>query len=269
MQASQEDILPVVDPSAIPVWNLFGKKAPAIAAKPTTVKPPPVVEVEVADAPETRLKLTLMGVFAHIDESRSTAIIAERRDSSKLYRIGDVISGGASLAGVFGDKVLLKIRGKLEVLYFPDPGSDKKKSQSSKRKPSERRSRRSSARKSNKGKSSISKMMVGGPKTPSEITSIIKEQLGSDVAGALNDLGLAQNDGNGYKVSSENNPIFSALGMKTGDVILSLNGMSLGDPENDVSAIPEAMQSGGGDCKVEIRKADGRQYSQTVPCGGF
>jgi len=245
-----------VDSSAIPLWNLFGKEG--VQKK--------VATVENVVAPTTRLKLVLMGVFAHKEDERSTAIISEQRKPGKLFHIGDKVPGNATLAAVYEDRVLLNTRGKLEALYFPK-SKTATRSRSSAKRSSKSRSSRSS--RSSKKSSGISKMMRGGPSSPGQIASVIEEELGQNAAGALKELGLEQNNGNGYKISNSGNPLFSALGVKPGDVILSVNGMSIGDPERDIKAIPEALEGTGGNCTIDIQKSDGRQFSQTFPCGGL
>jgi len=250
-----------VDSSAIPLWNLFGKEG---VQKKTAA-------VENVVAPTTRLKLVLMGVFAHKENERSTAIISEQRKPGKLFHIGDKVPGNATLAAVYEDRVLLNTRGKLEALYFPQSKTaTKSRSSSSKRGTSRStRSSRSSRSSGAKRASGISKMMRGGPSSPGQIASVIEQELGQNAAGALKELGLEQNNGNGYKISNGSNPLFSALGVKPGDVILSVNGMSIGDPERDIKAIPEALEGTGGNCTIDIQKSDGRQFSQTFPCGGL
>jgi len=249
-----------VDPSAIPLWNLFGKEGAAKVAAANT---------EVV-APTTRLQLVLMGVFAHKEEERSTAIISEKRKPGKLFHVGDKVPGNATLAAVYEDRVLLNTRGKLEALYFSKTSKSSKSSKkSSKRSSASSRSKRSTRASRSSGQSGISKMMRGGATSPGKIASVIEEELGQNAVNALKELGLAQNNGNGYKISNGNNPLFSAIGAKKGDIIMSVNGLSIGNPEVDVKAIPEALEGTGGNCTVEIQKSDGRQFSQTFPCGGL
>jgi len=255
--AKRSDRKASVDPSAIPLWNLFGKEG--VQKKTAAVKD--VV------APTTRLKLVLMGVFAHKEDERSTAIISEQRKPGKLFHIGDKVPGNATLAAVYEDRVLLNTRGKLEALYFPQSKAATKSSRS--KRSSTSRSTRSSRSSRAKKPSGISKMMRGGPSSPGQIASVIGEELGQNAAGALKELGLEQNNGNGYKIINGSNPLFSAIGVKPGDVILSVNGMSIGDPERDPELIPKAIEDSGGSCVIEILDTGGRQYSQTFPCGGL
>ena len=252
-----------VDPSAIPLWNLFGKEGASVKAMPKDSN---------ITAPTTRLQLVLMGVSAHRDDSRSTAIISEKNKPGKLYHIGDSVPGNAALAGVFEDRVLLNTRGKLEALYFPQTvsvtKSKKGRSKSSRSKSSRSRSSRSKSSRSSKSRSSkVSKMMRSGA-SPDKMASTMEEEFGEDPTNALKQLGLVVNNGNGYKVSGDNNPMFAALGLKEGDAIVSFNGMSIGDPIQDVKSIAEALQVSGGNCTVGIQDKSGRQYDQTFPCGG-
>ena len=255
--AKRSDRKALVDPSAIPLWNLFGKEG--VQKKTAAVKD--VV------APTTRLKLVLMGVFAHKEDERSTAIISEQRKPGKLFHIGDKVPGNATLAAVYEDRVLLNTRGKLEALYFPKSKTATKPTRS--KRSSASRSTRSSRSSRAKKPSGISKMMRGGPSSPGQIASVIGEELGENAAGALKELGLEQNNGNGYKIINGSNPLFSAIGVKPGDVILSVNGMSIGDPERDPELIPKIIEDSGGSCVIEILDTGGRQYSQTFPCGGL
>ncbi|PCJ31668.1 MAG: hypothetical protein COA99_17040 [Moraxellaceae bacterium] len=65
------------------------------------------------------------------------------------------------------------------------------------------------------------------------------------------------------------NPTFAALGLEEGDAIVSFNGMSIGDPMQDIKSIAEALEASDGSCTVGIQDKAGRQYYQTFPCGGL
>ncbi|PCJ31661.1 MAG: hypothetical protein COA99_17005, partial [Moraxellaceae bacterium] len=65
------------------------------------------------------------------------------------------------------------------------------------------------------------------------------------------------------------NPVFAALGIEEGDAIVSFNGMSIGDPMQDIKLISDALQASDGNCTVGIQDKEGRQYDQTFPCGGL
>ena len=67
------------------------------------------------EAPETRLDLTLKGVLAVGGEGRGLAIIA-RGDANDVHAVGAELPGGAELAHVHGDRVILLRDGEYEML---------------------------------------------------------------------------------------------------------------------------------------------------------
>lgn len=69
-------------------------------------------------APETRLKLELKGVFSSTNANASSALIAEKNQAAKYYRVGDELPGGAILNSVASDHVKLKRNGIDEALSF-------------------------------------------------------------------------------------------------------------------------------------------------------
>ena len=67
---------------------------------------------DTANAPETNLQLKLDGVFASNNAEQSSAIISEQGQGiGKLYRVGQQVSGGATLSAVYVDRVLLQRNG--------------------------------------------------------------------------------------------------------------------------------------------------------------
>lgn len=74
------------------------------------------------NAPETNLNVTLHGIIAADDPERSRAIIAAgsgRGGNAKSYRVGANIPGGASIHGIYADRVILSRNGHLEALKLP------------------------------------------------------------------------------------------------------------------------------------------------------
>lgn len=86
--------------------HLFGKLA-------TTASEGPI------NAPVTRLKLGLHGVFASNDARLAMAIISDAGGKQKSYHIGDAVPGGARLHAIYPDRVILDRLGKLETLKLP------------------------------------------------------------------------------------------------------------------------------------------------------
>lgn len=67
-------------------------------------------------APETQLKLRLLGTFAAADPAGGMAIIADESEEQEAYRVGDDIPGNAELREVHADFVVIERQGRLESL---------------------------------------------------------------------------------------------------------------------------------------------------------
>lgn len=77
-----------------------------------------VAPVQVQDAPETKLRLTLTGTVASSDPDTAAAII-ENNGKQETYGIGEKITGTqATLESVAADRVLIKVSGSLETLML-------------------------------------------------------------------------------------------------------------------------------------------------------
>lgn len=70
-------------------------------------------------APNTTLRLTLLGSFVHADPQRSSAIIRSEGSSAQRYTINSEISSGVRLHAVAADRVELLRNGRRESLSFP------------------------------------------------------------------------------------------------------------------------------------------------------
>ncbi|MCG8668432.1 MAG: hypothetical protein MI867_03395 [Pseudomonadales bacterium] len=263
--ASQKQQL-AVDPSAVPIWNLFGKEGVSQKKEET---PKDVV------APKTKLQLELHGVFVATIEDNSTAIISEKRRDSKLYHVGDKLPGSATLAAVHPDRVLLNRQGRLEALYFPEKRNAAKSRRSSRSKASRNSSRRnkatnrkvnvrsSSRRSGSRGASGRVEKMIRTASSPQEVAKALQEEMGINPADALKEMGLESNNGRGYKITGAGSPIFSAIGGKPGYTLLSINGRQLGDPVADLGMAEELMS----DCKavITMEDKDGNAFTSQFP----
>jgi general secretion pathway protein C len=79
----------------------------------------PAAVVEAPAAVETSLNLTLFGTWA-VEAGGATAIISANGQAQKVYRIGEEICCGASLAAVYPDRVLISRAGARETLRLPN-----------------------------------------------------------------------------------------------------------------------------------------------------
>lgn len=205
-----------------------------------------VVEVpKELDAPTTRLRLELLGVMAASIAENSSAIIAPKGGAGKNYRIGDVVQGRTKLAAVQQDQVILDSNGKLEALKFELAGKQGIQ-QSSKPTPAQKRAQTRGT----------FKERFSGIRTPADAVQLLKDEVSNDPAGALRKMGLeASGNGSGYKVSSSGS-MLTQLGLRPGDIILSVNGQALGNLEDDQVLLEEVTNSG--QARLEIQRGNGR-----------
>ena len=80
-----------------------------------------VVEVQVEEAPETRLNYKLRGTYASPVTALSMAIIEVKPNDSQVYLIDSELADNITLAAVEADHVLLNRYGKLERLNLQKP----------------------------------------------------------------------------------------------------------------------------------------------------
>ena len=198
------------------------------------------------DAPETRLQLQLLGVFQTGEQGQSPgAIIAEQGDNGKLYQIGDRLPGNARLEQVHADRVILRRQGQLETLKLESPGLDGGV-QAVDRADKQQRSRG--------GDGSSESRDRDGP----AMSGDVQEQRQRIIRG----LGLESSD-QGY-VIGESAPaqLLDRVGLKPGDVVVSVNGHDVGEKKADLAALREYHDKGS--AKVVIQRGSQR-FTVTVP----
>lgn len=100
-------------------WHLFGT-APTKAEK--DAKAPPV------KAPETRLKLELLGVFYDENTKEGWAIIAEPGKPHKTFRVGDKLPGDATLYALETQRIILSRNNRHETLTLKQLKSNQRDS---------------------------------------------------------------------------------------------------------------------------------------------
>ncbi len=162
------------------------------------------MDLDPVDAPDTRLNLELRGTIEAEDES--LAIIAEGGRDEKVYAIGDAVAGGASLHTVYTDRVLLRRAGQLETLRLP--------------RATESGNKGAPPRRQGAAPSRASSIREIVSQAPAKLTDVIRPQ-------------PVFRDGKqqGYRVyPGRDRQRFSALGLRPGDLITQINGLSLDDP---------------------------------------
>ncbi|MEH6449925.1 MAG: type II secretion system protein N [Oleispira sp.] len=197
------------------------------------------------NAPKTRLRLELLGVMAASIAENSSAIIAPKGGAGENYRVGDVVQGRTKLAAVHQDKVILDSNGKLETLKFD-------------------LARKQGIQKSGKPTAAQRKAQSRGSlkdrfkkvRNASDAVSLLRDEVANNPAGALKQLGLeTAENGSGYKVSSSGS-MLTQLGLQPGDVILSVNGQTLGNLDDDQMLLEQVTSSG--QARLEIQRGNRR-----------
>lgn len=192
------------------------------------------VAVQITDAPETRLQLTLSGLVAS-DNVETAAAIIENKGKQETYGIGDLITGTrASLEQVLIDRVIIKQSGRLETLMLDGADYSHQAQSVSNRKSNkavqQHESQNSPQRSPSREKSSVVDQRAN--KSLSRNAQQLRADLKND-PGKITDylrISPARKAGKivGYRLSPGKNPEFFKLsGLKSGDVAVQMNGHDL------------------------------------------
>ncbi len=179
-----------------------------------------VVQQKVIDAPETRLRIDLKGVFASTNSSEALAIISTSKGKDKTYHLGDKVTAGAILYAVYADRVILKRNGQLETLRLPKSKVDSKAFYSV---PSSanttRKSSLTSARVNSSQTQRLRKLRETLLKDPAKIWQQVR----------INPV-MKNGHVHGYTMAHNDQKLMQELNIKSSDIITSINGQSLSDP---------------------------------------
>ena len=213
-----------------------------IAEKVEEVIHEPIIEEIIEEAPDTSLKLTLKGVIVSDPPENSVAIIEDSKRQENFYSIGDTIPGGAIMREVHEDKVILERNGKYETLRLPENLLPQEKEQSTQKTaaPSRRVIKKKTA-KINRRQSAPVKANV--PKADPELTDMRDVLLNNPqkVMQLIRVRPVFESGTiKGYKVNpGKDRKMFDKVGLKAGDLILSVNGIELNDPAQGFQALSQ------------------------------
>ncbi|MCW8986055.1 MAG: type II secretion system protein GspC, partial [Gammaproteobacteria bacterium] len=212
----------VPDLNDVAAYHLFGD-----------AKKPVVVQQQVIDAPETRLKLELKGVFATTNASEALAIISSSKDKDKTYHIGDKVIGGALLHAVYADRIIIKRNGRLETLRLPKPKVDSKAFYSSE---PATESNEQSVKRTSQNNVSVQEQLPGMQVNQSQNQRLknMRDTLINEPEKIWEQVRInpVMNDGKvqGYTLSHDDQDLMTAMNIRNTDVITGINGHSLSDP---------------------------------------
>jgi general secretion pathway protein C len=169
--------------------------------------PPPVTD---ANAPTTNMPLVLTGIMAATDPKNGLAIIGTTATNAKVYPVGERVPGNAQVHAIYPDRVLLERNGTIEALLLPSKFAG------------------AAAPGLRPGGTALDRMQRVISNEPGLISDVLRPQPV-----------FAEGKLRGYRVyPGRNARAFAALGLRNGDLVLSVNGTALDDPTrgNDIFA---------------------------------
>lgn len=218
---------------AIKALNIFGQHN----------QKAPVKKVEVQDAPQTKLRLTLSGVVAS-DIDEIAAAVIENNGKQETYGVGDTIDGTrAVLEKVFNDRVLIKQSGRVETLMLDGFKYSKNVS-------TPKRIEKSTVKSNNRNKNNVASNRVLDQRNNRNLTNSarqLKEDFAQDPGKITDYLKISPKRVAGRIVGyqlmpGKNAEFFKISGLKSGDVATQMNGLDLTNPAQAAQALQALRQ---------------------------
>ena len=236
---------PRVDERQIASWHLFGV---AGADKP-------VAKPKKLDAPETRLKLTLRGVFASDEHASGRAIVGDPKGKEESYAVGDPLPGGVKLSEIYPDRIILERNGRFETLRLP-------------------RELAASSPATVSHKSATRIKLTGSADSTGRAAAFQKyrNEIKQNPSAFLNYVRATPYRQKGKFVGFRLQPgtqrgAMNELGLQSGDIVTAINGVQIDSPAKGM----KAMQALGEGDTVDVRLLRGGQetsMSLTLPSSG-
>jgi general secretion pathway protein C len=264
---SEPTVRQPVDVNAILTRNLFG----------TAGDMPVDVARATAATVATQLPLDLLGVFVAEEGSASAAIISQRGRPGLLYTVGAEVPGSARLVEVHPNHVVLCRSGVNETLHFPtgsaalaarrnvpeplqepvysepqmqDEVYYEEPYQEPYQEPYEQYQEEPAP--------------MDEPVMPSaqQLIDDYRDRIDEAPAATLDELGVTvvgEGSPEGYRVGDlAHSPLLSHTGLQPGDVILSVNGRPVGNPDEDRTEIQNVLAHGS--ARLEIQRGTRRFF---------
>jgi general secretion pathway protein C len=242
--------------------NLFGQASAVSGAEPA-----------VYDAPETRLRLTLEGIFLAENPQESAAIVSEPGRPGELVVVGGKLPGSAVLTEVHADRIVLRRGTVFETLRFPDEPTLISAQDAAGALMPEPSAEMPDYAAEQPPQDYVEPQYEGGPPSadaaPAPDTASIagivqsyRERLQQDPNGTLSSLGMAPvavDGAQGYRLDNlANSPYLAQTGLQAGDVVLSVNGRPVGDVQQDHLEIDNILAQGS--ARLEVQRGTRRFF---------
>jgi len=210
-------------------YNLFGD----------TKSPVTVTSNNEIDAPVTRLKLKLRGVYAATEVELAGAMI-EANNKQDVYRIGGKLPGAAGLKlhKILSDRVIMSRGGKYETLLIEDfsgASTSQPKSRTTTRNKIKEKMAPVDSDKKVIDRRQDKKLSSDLLKLRSKLTD--PQSLGELVAISP---AMSGNEFQGFRLApGKNRALFGRMGLRRNDVLTEINGINLSDPSSSFSLMEQ------------------------------
>ncbi|MEW7990191.1 MAG: type II secretion system protein GspC [Candidatus Thiodiazotropha sp.] len=180
-------------------------------------------------APETRLNLTLHGVFVADEADKGEAIIGTSGNVQKYYKVGNAVMSGVTLQAVFNDRVVLSRNGQSETLRFPKVS--KRSAPAARKRPA-----------SSKGATRLSTGPSAAEQRPSKNLSKYSDVLRNEplkIFEYVRFVPVKSREGmKGYRIlPQKNRELYNQLGVRPSDLVTSVNGIALSNDQEAMKLI--------------------------------
>jgi len=180
---------------------------------------------KIRNAPDTQLALTLLGILANNkNKAASRALIAGGSDE-KPYSINDAVAQGVTLTAIFPDRVVLSRNGQLETLRLD---KDQPNSNDAPLAVADNAADSGAAE-------SLAQIRAQMLSNPAKVQDFIRVQPAPNPSG---------NGQLGYRIyPGRDRSVFTAAGLRPGDVVSSINGVQLDDPSKSLQLLSDLSQA--------------------------
>jgi len=263
---SADSAVPVHKQQGTPVeelrnLHLFGRAGTVTGA----------AQSDARDLPQTTLRLSLIGVIFSSSADKAVAIIVEKgsTEEAAIFGVGDQLPGNAVLREIHRDRIILVRAGKQEVLLLDEGTTGQTADTVQKNLPRKGAAGRA-AKDKPRDQGPIQTNDDDGNGTSVKIERDYLNQRLTDLqalASEINAEPTMVGDQQGYRLKAgTDSELLSQLGLKSGDVLVEVNGIPLSGPRDVMRAYSKAKDAE----NVQIQYIrDGKQQTMEYTIGQF